>query len=86
MREGVLRILDSISAPAYVHNNRMDILAANRLGQGLFADVYADGAAGFNHNGDLRSAEEQRCPGGPVVRELMTPDPMTGACSETVDG
>jgi transcriptional regulator with XRE-family HTH domain len=48
VREGVLRILDSISAPAYVRNNRMDVLAANRLGQALFADVYTGGAAGFN--------------------------------------
>jgi len=48
VREGVLRVLDSISAPAYVRNNRMDVLAANRLGRALFADVYAQGAAGFN--------------------------------------
>jgi hypothetical protein len=48
MREGVLRVLDSISAPAYVRNNRMDVLAANRLGRALFADVYAEGATGFN--------------------------------------
>jgi MmyB-like transcription regulator ligand binding domain len=44
VREGVLRVLDSISAPAYVRNNRMDVLAANRLGRALFADVYAAGA------------------------------------------
>ena len=48
LREGLLRVLDSISAPAYVRNNRMDVLAANRLGGALFADVYAQGAAGFN--------------------------------------
>jgi transcriptional regulator with XRE-family HTH domain len=48
VRAGVLRVLDSISAPAYVRNNRMDVLAANRLGRALFADVYAQGAAGFN--------------------------------------
>lgn len=48
VREGVLRVLDSISAPAYVRNNRMDVLAVNRLGQALFADVYAEGATGFN--------------------------------------
>jgi len=47
VREGVLRVLDSISAPAYVRNNRMDVLAANRLGRALFADVY-EGATGFN--------------------------------------
>lgn len=48
VREGVLRVLDSISAPAYVRNNRMDVLAANRLGRALFADLYAEGATGFN--------------------------------------
>lgn len=48
VREGVLRILDSISGPAYLRNNRMDVLAANRLGRALFADVYAEGAADFN--------------------------------------
>jgi hypothetical protein len=48
VREGVLRVLDSISAPAYVRNNRMDVLAANRLGRALFADLYAQGAPGFN--------------------------------------
>jgi transcriptional regulator with XRE-family HTH domain len=48
VREGVLRVLDSISAPAYVRNNRMDVLAANRLGRALFADIYAEGTAGFN--------------------------------------
>jgi len=48
VREGVLRVLCSISAPAYVRNNRMDVLAANRLGRALFADVYAEGATGFN--------------------------------------
>ncbi len=48
VRAGVLRVLDSISAPAYIRNNRMDVLAANRLGRALFADVYAEGATGFN--------------------------------------
>lgn len=37
------RILDTINAPAYVRNGRMDILATNRLGQALFA-----GALGTN--------------------------------------
>ena len=48
VREGVLRVLDSISAPAYVRNSRMDVLVANRVGRALFADVYAEGAASFN--------------------------------------
>ncbi|MGH9092042.1 MAG: helix-turn-helix transcriptional regulator [Acidimicrobiales bacterium] len=48
VREGVLRVLDSISAPAYVRNNRMDVLAANRACRALFADIYAEGTTGFN--------------------------------------
>jgi hypothetical protein len=48
VRAGVLRVLDTISAPAYVRNSRMDVLAVNELGRALFADVYAEGAAGFN--------------------------------------
>ena len=32
---GVQRILDSIDAPAYVRNNRLDLLAVNRLGRAL---------------------------------------------------
>ena len=45
VRPGVQRILDTIHAPAYVRNGRMDVLATNRLGRALFADAY-DG--GFN--------------------------------------
>ncbi|GHJ48976.1 transcriptional regulator [Catellatospora sp. TT07R-123] len=47
VRPGVQRILDTINAPAYVRNGRMDILATNRLGRALFADaIGANG--GFN--------------------------------------
>jgi transcriptional regulator with XRE-family HTH domain len=45
VRAGVRRILDTINAPAYARNGRMDILAVNRLGRALFADAYR---AGFN--------------------------------------
>jgi transcriptional regulator with XRE-family HTH domain len=47
VRPGVQRILDTIHAPAYVRNGRMDILATNRLGRALFADADAYGS-GFN--------------------------------------
>jgi transcriptional regulator with XRE-family HTH domain len=47
VRQGVQRILDTIHAPAYVRNGRMDILATNRLGRALFADAYGGGAT-FN--------------------------------------
>jgi transcriptional regulator with XRE-family HTH domain len=39
VRPSARRILDSMTAPAYVRNARMDILAANRLGAALFAPV-----------------------------------------------
>ncbi|GIF45967.1 helix-turn-helix protein [Asanoa ferruginea] len=46
VRQGVQRILDTINAPAYARNGRMDILATNRLGRALFADAIRGG--GFN--------------------------------------
>ncbi|MFM6848997.1 MAG: helix-turn-helix transcriptional regulator [Terrabacter sp.] len=39
LRVGVQRILDSIDAPAYVRNDRMDLLAMNRLGRALMPDL-----------------------------------------------
>ncbi|GAB3536272.1 helix-turn-helix transcriptional regulator [Arthrobacter tecti] len=48
VREGVLRILETIHAPAYVRNNRFDVVASNRLGRALFSDAYDDGATSFN--------------------------------------
>ena len=47
VRPGVQRLLDTIHAPAYARNGRMDILAANRLGRALFADAFG-GATTFN--------------------------------------
>jgi transcriptional regulator with XRE-family HTH domain len=48
VRPGVQRILDSISAPAYVRNNRLDVLGVNRLGRALFSDLYAHDARSPN--------------------------------------
>jgi len=49
VRPSVRRILDSMtSAPAYVRNARMDILAANRLGAALFAPVLSSPAQPAN--------------------------------------
>lgn len=42
LRVGVQRVLDSISAPAYVRNNRLDLLGVNRLGRALLSDLYSD--------------------------------------------
>jgi len=39
VRPSVRRILDSMTAPAYVRNARLDVLAANRLGAALLAPV-----------------------------------------------
>jgi transcriptional regulator with XRE-family HTH domain len=40
VRPSVQRILDAITAPAFVRNGRMDILAANRLGQAFYAQHF----------------------------------------------
>ncbi|MDG4825184.1 helix-turn-helix transcriptional regulator [Asanoa sp. WMMD1127] len=47
VRPGVQRILDTIHAPAYVRNGRMDILATNRLGRALFTEAVGSGTT-FN--------------------------------------
>jgi transcriptional regulator with XRE-family HTH domain len=48
IRPSVRRVLDSMTAPAYVRNARMDILAANRLGAALFAPVLGSPAQPAN--------------------------------------
>jgi transcriptional regulator with XRE-family HTH domain len=45
VRPTIKRILDSITAPAYVRNGRLDLLAANTLGAALYAPVF-DSATG----------------------------------------
>ena len=40
VRQSVQQILDSINAPAYVRNERLDILAANRIGEALYSPVF----------------------------------------------
>jgi len=43
VRPGVQRILDAMStAPAYVRNGRLDVLAANQLGRAVFSPLLAD--------------------------------------------
>ncbi|HEY5423355.1 MAG TPA: helix-turn-helix transcriptional regulator [Ilumatobacteraceae bacterium] len=42
VRPTLQRILDSITAPAYLRNGRLDVLAANTLGAALYAPVLAD--------------------------------------------
>jgi transcriptional regulator with XRE-family HTH domain len=37
VRPGIQRVLDSIDAPAFVQNARLDRLASNRLGRGLYS-------------------------------------------------
>jgi transcriptional regulator with XRE-family HTH domain len=50
VRPSVQRILDSMTTtPAYVRNGRLDILAANRLGQALFSPVFDSPAQPANH-------------------------------------
>ena len=44
LRPGVQRILDSLSAPAYVRNNRLDLLGVNQFGRALLSDLYTSEA------------------------------------------
>lgn len=46
VRPTVQRILDSITAPAYVRNGRLDVLAANTLGRALYAPVFDQDTTG----------------------------------------
>ncbi len=50
VRLSVQRILDSMTTtPAYVRNERMDILAANRLGRALYSPILTSPAQPANH-------------------------------------
>jgi MmyB-like transcription regulator ligand binding domain len=43
VRPSMQRVLDAmIGAPAWVHNDRLDFLAANRLGCALFSEMFTD--------------------------------------------
>jgi transcriptional regulator with XRE-family HTH domain len=43
VRPSMQRVLDAItSAPAWVHNDRLDFLAANRLGYALYSEMFTD--------------------------------------------
>ena len=45
----IQRVLDAIvGAPAWVHNDRLDFLAANRLGYPLYSEMFADPARPVN--------------------------------------
>ncbi|WP_412746681.1 helix-turn-helix transcriptional regulator [Krasilnikovia sp. MM14-A1004] len=49
VRPGVQRVLDAMStAPAYVRNGRLDVLAANPLGRAVFAPLFDTAAASPN--------------------------------------
>jgi hypothetical protein len=40
VRPGIQRVLDALTAPAWVRNGRSDLLATNRLGRALYAPVF----------------------------------------------
>ena len=43
LRPSVQRVLDAITtAPAWVHNDRLDFLGANRLGYALYSEMFTD--------------------------------------------
>ena len=49
VRPSVQRLLEAWNAPAWVRNERMDILAANRLGAALYAPVFEASGARANN-------------------------------------
>ena len=50
VRPSVVRVLNGMTGgPAFVHNGRLDVLAANPLAEALFALVHADPARPVNH-------------------------------------
>ena len=50
VRPSAQRIIDAMtSAPAFIQNARLDILAANRLGQALYSDLFDDAVRPANH-------------------------------------
>ncbi len=40
VRPRIQQMLDAITAPSYVRNGRMDILAANKLGRALYSEIF----------------------------------------------
>lgn len=48
VREGIRRMLGSISTPAYVRDQRGEVLAMNHLARALFADVRSEADGTFN--------------------------------------
>lgn len=49
IRPPLRRLLDSISAPAYISNARKDFLAVNSIGRAVFAPILSDAANGHNN-------------------------------------
>ncbi|XAS64160.1 helix-turn-helix transcriptional regulator [Micrococcaceae bacterium Sec5.8] len=50
VRAGVQYLLDAVAnAPAFVHNSRLDIVAANQLGFALYSEMYAGPVRPANH-------------------------------------
>jgi transcriptional regulator with XRE-family HTH domain len=47
VRQGVQRLLDTITTPAYVRNNRTDVLATNTMARALYGDALTE-AGRFN--------------------------------------
>ena len=49
LRPSVRRLLDSLSAPAYLRNARRDVLATNVMGAALYSPIFADPVRPPNH-------------------------------------
>ena len=93
LRPGVRLILDGMSAPAYVRNARMDVLALNALGRALFADALGNRAdrapastsratCSWTTGRATSTRTGRRSPGTPRLpyASMAAAIPTTGAC------
>ncbi|MGA7203883.1 MAG: helix-turn-helix transcriptional regulator [Specibacter sp.] len=56
VRHAVQRVVDGLTdAPAFVRNNRRDLLASNALGRALYSEVYADADGDGDGDGIVNS-------------------------------
>lgn len=50
LRPGLQRVLDSMTVPAIVNNERQDMVAANHLGRAIYPHAEESGKGPFNHS------------------------------------
>ncbi len=78
--------LDTITAPAILGNNRMDLLAANHLGRAMYCDVYTDpGPPNFARFTFLDSAAHRFYPDWDLAADMCVANLRTAAGKDPHD-